>query len=152
MISSYCTMSLARVYGRNWKNCVWEGMLQLLTGGHVSNQPWLLFKKKSIHKISEAVLFVKASLSFPNDIGSIEENAQVLANPFQHTLRPPSWKLRWIVNPQPFQKWAPPHWGYLQSCCILLNIPHLAQRTARSDGQLCPWSMTSLEYWIQCRR
>ncbi len=27
--------------------------------------------------------------------------------------------------------------GYFQSCYILLNIPHLTQRTAHSDGQLC---------------
>ncbi len=43
------------------------------------------------------------------------------------------------INPQPFQKWAPPRWGYFQSCYILVYIPHPTQHTAHSDGQLCPW-------------
>ncbi len=29
------------------------------------------------------------------------------------------------INPQTLQKLAPPRWGYLQSCYILLNILHL---------------------------
>ncbi len=40
------------------------------------------------------------------------------------------------VNSQPCKKCAP-HWRYLQTCCIRLNISHFTQHPTFSDGQHC---------------
>ncbi len=57
---------------------------------------------------------------------------KTIGYPQSSLLASSKWSEDWelILNPSKSE--------HFQSCCILLNIPHLTQRAAHSGGQLCP--------------